>query len=236
MPAAPRGVLFDLGNTLLDEGGNDFERGCERVLSLAENPRGISARELAVLVKELLDDVQERRDRSWLEISPFARHRLVFEPQGLSFRSSFYEVERELLRGLTRFDPAPGIREALAQLKQAGVPMGVVSNSSFTAEALAWQLAEWDLRGFFRFVLSSADVGVRKPHPRIFAAACAQLGTRPEDTWFVGDALRYDVAGARSAGLVSVWYNPKRAPRDGVDPDVEIHHHAELRSRIEEVS
>ncbi|QLP96401.1 MAG: HAD-IA family hydrolase [Rhodoblastus sp.] len=47
---------------------------------------------------------------------------------------------------------------------------------------------------------ASAQFGLRKPDPAIFAAACARIGVAPGRTLFVDD-LAENVAGARAAGL-----------------------------------
>jgi putative hydrolase of the HAD superfamily len=85
------------------------------------------------------------------------------------------------------------------------------------------------LPGRFSFVVFSQDVGLEKPHPGIFDAACKQAGCDPSDLMHVGDSLESDVAGANGAGVISVWLN-----RDGVvnnttiQPDHEIESLAKL--------
>ena len=85
------------------------------------------------------------------------------------------------------------------------------------------------LPGRFTFVVFSQDVGVEKPDPGIFAAACKQAACKPGELMHVGDSLVSDVAGARGAGAISVWLN-----RDGVvnstaiRPDHEIETLAQL--------
>lgn len=51
----------------------------------------------------------------------------------------------------------------------------------------------------------SEAVGLRKPDPRIFQLALERLNSRPEKSLFVGDNPEADIAGARRAGLRTVW-------------------------------
>ena len=104
MIARPQGILFDLGNTLLNEEVFDTEAGTRRVLSLAHNPQGLSTRDVCDLVAELESDLRERREATWIELSPFMVHRLVYEPHGVSFDRPFHEVELEFWRAATRFE------------------------------------------------------------------------------------------------------------------------------------
>jgi putative hydrolase of the HAD superfamily len=67
------------------------------------------------------------------------------------------------------------------------------------------ELEDFDLLKYFddcRF--SAADVGYLKPHPRIFEAALDCIGSKPEETVFVGDSPVADVAGAQGAGIKAV--------------------------------
>lgn len=67
--------------------------------------------------------------------------------------------------------------------------------------AILFELARHGLADQLRFVLSSADIGVRKPALTIFREAVDRLGVAAHQTWFVGDTIDEDIAGAFAAGL-----------------------------------
>lgn len=75
------------------------------------------------------------------------------------------------------------------------------------------------LRAMFDAVTISAEVGWRKPHPRIFQAALDRLGVEAGAMVFIGDDLEADVAGAKAVGIRAVWLDragqgrPDWAPR-----------------------
>ncbi|MDF2808213.1 MAG: haloacid dehalogenase, partial [Cellulosimicrobium sp.] len=58
-----------------------------------------------------------------------------------------------------------------------------------------------------------------KPDPRVFAEACARLGTDPARTAYVGDELDVDARAARAAGLVGVWLDRPGTRRGGPHPE-----------------
>jgi putative hydrolase of the HAD superfamily len=62
-------------------------------------------------------------------------------------------------------------------------------------------------------VLTSAEVGARKPAPAMFEQALALTGATASQAIHVGDSLEEDVAGARAAGI-----EPVLVRRDGLDP------------------
>ena len=57
----------------------------------------------------------------------------------------------------------------------------------------------------------SDAVGSRKPGAGIFAAALEHAELEPDQAVFVGDSLTNDIAGANSAGLLSVLIDPAGA-------------------------
>ncbi len=79
-------------------------------------------------------------------------------------------------------------------------------------------LAGHDLLRHFERVIISSEVGVSKPHPRIFQAALAAAGCPAADCLHVGDDLRCDGAGAQEAGM---GFFHVRRPEEGLDALVE---------------
>lgn len=97
------------------------------------------------------------------------------------------------------YDEVPAALDRLAAL---GLPLAVVSNWD---ERLSRLLAELGLAERFVTMVVSAEVGVEKPHPRIFEIAVERLGVRPEEVVHVGDRRLDDVEGAEAAGLRALW-------------------------------
>ncbi|MEP6623964.1 MAG: HAD family hydrolase [Acidimicrobiia bacterium] len=98
-------------------------------------------------------------------------------------------------RLLEAYDEVPAV---LAGLRAQGIRIVICSN---------W---DWDLREAVEesaltdavdAMVSSAWVGARKPHPRIFTAALEESGTPPAHTLFVGDTWGPDVEGPLAAGM-----------------------------------
>lgn len=84
---------------------------------------------------------------------------------------------------------------------------GVVTNAE-----LPFQRAKMDATGLasrIELTIASGDVGVAKPHPRIFEYACERFGVAPADAAHVGDRLDTDAIGAARAGLTGVWLDRK---------------------------
>ncbi len=87
----------------------------------------------------------------------------------------------------------------LRALKNAGVPVAVVSNIGFDIRPL---FAAWGLDGLVSAFVLSFEVGRCKPDPGIFLRACAAIGVEPERTLMVGDTPAD--AGAVQAGCAAL--------------------------------
>lgn len=68
------------------------------------------------------------------------------------------------------------------------------------------------IAGFFRASVSALELGVGKPAPAAFAAACAQAGGAAHETLHVGDDGHTDIDGALAAGLQAAWVRRPELP------------------------
>jgi HAD superfamily hydrolase (TIGR01549 family) len=115
------------------------------------------------------------------------------------------ELRREHDRfNLWRQVPA-GVPEAIAALRRAGIPVGLVSNSEGQLQAL---LERVGLGQAFDLVMDSTVEGVSKPAPEIFHRACERLGVDRAETLYAGDIPEIDVRGALRAGLQAALVDP----------------------------
>src|ERR687885_370982 len=107
-----------------------------------------------------------------------------------------------------------GTGAGLRRLAATGLKLGVVSNSDGTVERQLRRARICQIgtgRGTSVLVIVDSVVFcVAKPDPCIFQHAVAALGATPERTLYVGDSLRFDVRGARAAGLRPVHFDPHR--------------------------
>ena len=77
-------------------------------------------------------------------------------------------------------------------------------------------------------VVVSGELGHWKPAPEIFHHALELAGASPSQALMVGDSLRHDIAGARAAGLHTLWVRryPELQPVNHAHPDHAPHHEA----------
>jgi len=193
VPVPPSVVLFDVGDTLLVEERFDLEAGLAAVVHDRDAiPTLASAFRADALACH--GTQRELLLTSWLQQRvPALKHA---HPD---------EIEDRIWRAVVTLSPATGVAEVLRRLAHDGVRMAAISNAPFSGRVLLAELGRHGMDRFLQFVLSSADLGVRKPATTIFNVALERLATRPEHTWFVGDTFDEDVAGALDAGLTVFW-------------------------------
>ncbi len=81
---------------------------------------------------------------------------------------------------------------------------------------------------FFHAALSARDLGLAKPAPAVFAAACQRAGALPAHTLHVGDDAALDVDGALAAGLQAAWVRRAGGPDTGTPSGTAQHVVADL--------
>jgi 2-haloalkanoic acid dehalogenase type II len=124
----------------------------------------------------------------------------------------------------------PNVKQTLDTLYANGLRLGMVSNGD-TEELSAHLNGVSDL---FDVVVTSEELKVYKPHPRIFNETLRKMGVAREKAAFVGDTITSDVLGAKKAGLTAIWYNKKqRIPKPEIRPDFEIRDMAEILEIVE---
>ncbi len=95
----------------------------------------------------------------------------------------------------------PGALRALRRLGPPAPRLVVLSNWDVSLQE---QLAATGIAALVDGAVSSAELGVGKPNPAIFARALEVAGVPAADALMVGDSLDTDVEGARAAGIAAV--------------------------------
>jgi putative hydrolase of the HAD superfamily len=97
-----------------------------------------------------------------------------------------------------RFNTFPDVAEALASLRSRELTLLVVSNWD---RSLGEVLRRCGLDAAVDGVVTSAEVGSRKPDPAIFDSALQMADCTADEALHVGDTAEEDVDGARAAGI-----------------------------------
>lgn len=200
------GVLLDADDTLFDTRSAMHVAGAVAAAALWP---GSDPDRIAVAGVRFRDDPEgwfaaytrgelgfgEMRDRRIEEIGRWLGAEHVVDPA--DFFAIYEPAFHAALEGFAE------VRPAVRALREAGLVVGVLTNSS--GDYTATKLSASGLDGLFEVVCSRDTLGFGKPDPRAFHEACRQLGSAPEATLYVGDELDTDPLGAAGAGMPAAW-------------------------------
>ncbi len=236
-----KGVFFDFGDTLVDVGQVDrfslFEAGgqlaYDYLLSLNKPVPSFGRyhrRQLWAVRWHYFKSRLTRREFNALDVigklAASMGHDLTFE-QTVELACLWYEPLSQ------RMTVEDGLAEMLANLRNQGLTLGVISNTFVPSQALDRHLARLGLIELLSVRVYSCDVRFRKPDARIFSIALERADLAADETLFVGDSLEADIGGANSAGMVSVLKDPADRHRHcRIKPKHRIRKLAELSSII----
>jgi putative hydrolase of the HAD superfamily len=99
-----------------------------------------------------------------------------------------------------------GVPETLRALKEQGYLLAIITD---TANSISAKLSWFERGGFghvWDAIISSMDMGVRKPDPKLYHAALSQLGISPDQAIFIGHHTA-ELEGARAVGLQTIAFN-----------------------------
>lgn len=205
------GVLFDYGETLVEFSRPDvaLADADQQILSLVAASGG-AAPSLTTL-RAILDRVdrevsEHQRSGALGEMDLAASALRAYADAGVALDDALLDevlrIEQEAWWQGARLDP--DAIPLLESLRAAGIRVGLCSNAPYRVRSLHAQLAFLGLDSHLDSVTFSAEVGWRKPSPRIFESATRALGTRAARTVMVGDSEAADIAGAHAAGMRAV--------------------------------
>jgi HAD superfamily hydrolase (TIGR01509 family) len=216
-------VLFDIDDTLCR-----YRRSGTDVLDAAFERTGhapfITLSEYHDRYPEFVDDsdsMADLREKCFAAIAETKGR----DPETGRIVAQAYAAERDH----ANVEPLPGVDEALSAVE--GLPVGVVTNGA--PEMQSQKLAGIGLDDAFDTVVYAGYDAPAKPHPEPFETALSELSASPDRTLHVGNSLGSDVAGARAAGLGSVWVPDSDEPADP-EPDYTLSTLSELPSLLSE--
>ncbi len=189
-----RHVIFDIGGVLIDY---DFQRLAAALSARTDQDPG---RLLALLAQDVVHEVETGRT----------------DPEDF-----FRRVMAPLLPGMSYDDwvaawadnysvNAPGWT-LLEDARENGRTVSLLSNlAPYNQLAIERKFPHFFRTPHHRFY--SYELGLQKPDPRIYVAACRALGAAADECFFLDD-LEENVVGAREAGMRALRFQNERIPQ-----------------------
>lgn len=119
---------------------------------------------------------------------------------GLSWSELLEDYETHFMQHCV---PFPNLFSMLDMLQEHEYSLGLITNGRGTFQTRAVQ--GLDIEQYFDAILISESEGVKKPDIQIFQRALNKLGVEASTSVFVGDHPQTDIAGAKNAGMKTIW-------------------------------
>jgi putative hydrolase of the HAD superfamily len=212
-------LLFDFFGTLTKYSASRTEQGYERSFRLLQNAGSRLAYDqfldLWTEVSSRFDEVAEssHREFSMVDLGSAFLSRVDISPTDVLLREF---VETYLLEWNKGVIYLPEVPELIGRLSRR-FELAVITNTH-DPNLVPDHLERMGISRLFGKVITSVELGIRKPSPEIFQHALGALDASPEQCLYVGDSYETDYLGARAAGVRAVLIDPlSKTPVPNVD-------------------
>src|SRR5947209_14269899 len=205
---AIRGVLFDVGETLLAPHPSFPELFSEIMGGLGFQISPDDVEEALATVAPSVGDAIEASTSTWSTSREESRrfwrglYGAMLEHWGIPDEAGeIFDVLYGRFTSYESYRLFPDVIPTLTACRGADLTLGIVSNFE---EWLEGMLIEMEIAPFFDVMVISGKEGIEKPDPAIFRLALERIGMTPDEVVFVGDHPRVDVAAASRIGMTGV--------------------------------
>ena len=200
----PKFIYFDLDDTLLDHKKAE-QNGLKDIHDHFEEFNDISLDILLSTYHKINKGLWEEYGRG--EIDRHILHRRRFEETfiELGINPLLYDEAGKVYMEYYRnhWEWIPGAKDAFDKIRSV-YDVGLITNGF--AETQWMKIDQLGFKEMVSEIVISEEVGVMKPHPRIFDYSTELVGLEKSEILYIGDSLTSDVKGGKAAGWKVAWY------------------------------
>lgn len=227
-----RNVLFDLDDTLFD-----FHKAEKIALTKTLVHFGIDPTEETLALYSTINAAHWKR----LELGKISReevkvgrYRELFKTIGVECDPVKATAYYESMLAIGHYF-MPGAPELLEELYRK-YRLYIVSNG--TAKVQEGRIGSSGIAKYMDGIFISQILGANKPDKQFFDICFAEIPDFSlSETVIIGDSLSSDIKGGISAGITTVWFNPKGIENDSdIKPDYTIKELSEVPGLLSQIS
>ncbi|HAK44897.1 MAG TPA: HAD family hydrolase [Spirochaeta sp.] len=197
-----KGIGFDIDGTLY----NNISMYLCTIPSFLKHPR------LLLHYSKARTEIRKMRP-----ISNFRRTqaKLVADSMGISEHDARRIIETRLYEDWVHLfhiiKPLEGLHEGVAELREAGYKLGVLSDFPVQNKLKFLGLEDWDCS------FTSETTNYLKPHPEPFIELAERLELKPGEILYVGNSYEKDVLGAAAVGMKTAHLSSRKIRNSKAD-------------------
>ena len=208
----PSAIFFDMDDTLLDTSGG-VEESWKLTCEAFAAELGCDAEELHKAIRAQMmsfwqDEAAVEPWRTRLHEARAHNIELALASKQLDISRAKHIGERYWEEQSGRFKLFEDSIATLDRLRSEGFRIGLITNGP--QEMQRYKIGRFDLERHFDVIVIEGEFGRGKPHADVFRHAMATVGSKPDDSWHIGDNLYADIGGAQGAGLHAAWIHRDR--------------------------
>ncbi len=207
-------VFFDLDHTLWD-----FDRNSELTFNQIFKEQNIPLN-----IKDFLEVYMPINLNYWrlYREDKISKPDLRYSRLKDSFDALKYTVSDSLIKKISEdyitylpnhnhlFD---GTIEVLEYLKEK-YTLHIITNGFEEVQNL--KIQQSGIAKYFKEIITSESVGVKKPNPKVFEFALKKANAIPQDSIMIGDSYEADIKGALNFGMIAIYFTQNKNKESGV--------------------
>ena len=204
-------IFFDLDRTLWDFESNSYETLLELCSGYKLNNKGIADYD------EFINNYKFHNEELWNlyrinKISQQDLRRERFQRALADFGIDNYILAKNIGEDYIKFCPRknklfPYVFEVLDYLKDR-YTLHIITNGFEKTQHI--KLENANLAIYFKHVITSENLGFKKPNPSIFSYALDLAAAKKEESIYIGDNLVVDILGCQNFGIDGIYFNPDK--------------------------
>ena len=208
--AQPKGILFDLDDTLISAYGRPEVAWLKIAHEFAAAVAPLPPQDFAAHVTREAKAFWDASPKEWRMNLPEAR-RVIIERVIKKIRSPLpQDFARTIADRYTRLRTDemhlfPGAHETLDEFKRRGVRLALITNGAGPVQRA--KIARFALEHRFDHIQIEGEHGFGKPEDQAYRHALASLDLPAGDVWMVGDNLEWEVEAPQRLGIYAVWHD-----------------------------
>jgi putative hydrolase of the HAD superfamily len=188
-------VLFDLDDTLLDR-SKTFSLYCEYFI------KNYFTHDILPREKEDIILAMKEMDKNGYE-NRTVFYKKIIDKWNLEYKTE--KLEENFFEQFCKFSVPENKLIETIDYPYKKYKLAVITNgSSFMQNG---KIDKLKIRGYFKEIIISGEVNIKKPDKDIFLLACNRLKVIPTEAVYIGDNYNIDILGANNAGLKGIWIN-----------------------------
>jgi len=215
-------IFFDLDRTLWDFETNAYKTLSELYEEHALSKKGISN------VDVFIDNYKMHNEHLWelyrdgkveKDVLRSSRFKLTLQDFGIDDSRLASELGDQYIQKCPlKKNVFPFTYEVLDYLKEK-YHLHIITNGFEEVQYV--KLEQSKLLHYFEQIVTSEQVGVKKPNPEIFRHALVKAFCKPDESVMIGDDLPVDILAAKAMGMHQVYFNPEKiAHQESIDFEI----------------